>query len=125
MIPALANHVCQSTVCAVAAELLTLMLRKYHARMRYAVWLSAATYSSVGLALRICRPDPLLGCAVAPSPIGTTRGGGTRSQRTDQDVVLFRVYRARYFRLVPAGVAAARGCRGTSDSGATRGDHSA
>ena len=40
--PALGNHLWQSTLFAVAAGLLTLTLRKNHARARYWVWLAAS-----------------------------------------------------------------------------------
>jgi len=40
--PALGNHLWQSTVFAVAAGLLTLALRKNHARARYWLWLAAS-----------------------------------------------------------------------------------
>jgi uncharacterized protein (TIGR03435 family) len=40
--PALGNHVWQSTLFAIMAGLLTLMLRKNHARVRYWLWLAAS-----------------------------------------------------------------------------------
>jgi len=40
--PALGNHLWQSTLFAVAAGLLTLLLRKNHARARYLLWLAAS-----------------------------------------------------------------------------------
>jgi uncharacterized protein (TIGR03435 family) len=40
--PALANHLWQSTLFALAAALLTLTLRKNHARARYWLWLAAS-----------------------------------------------------------------------------------
>jgi beta-lactamase regulating signal transducer with metallopeptidase domain len=40
--PALGNHVWQSTLFAIAAALLTLILRKNHARARYGLWLAAS-----------------------------------------------------------------------------------
>jgi bla regulator protein BlaR1 len=40
--PALGNHLWQSTLFAVAAGLLTLLLRKNHARARYWLWLAAS-----------------------------------------------------------------------------------
>jgi bla regulator protein BlaR1 len=42
MAPALGNHLWQSTLFAVAAGLLTLILRKNHARARYWLWLAAS-----------------------------------------------------------------------------------
>ena len=41
--PALGNHLWQSTLFAVMAGLLTLLLRKNHARTRYWLWLTAST----------------------------------------------------------------------------------
>jgi bla regulator protein blaR1 len=40
--PTIANHLLQSTVFAVAAGLLTLLLRNNHARTRYWIWLTAS-----------------------------------------------------------------------------------
>src|SRR5467141_4274297 len=40
--PALGNHLWQSTLFAIAAGLLTLILRKNHARARYWLWLAAS-----------------------------------------------------------------------------------
>ena len=40
--PAIANHLWQSTLVVVAAEILTLALRKHHARARYWIWLAAS-----------------------------------------------------------------------------------
>jgi uncharacterized protein (TIGR03435 family) len=40
--PALGNHLWQSTLCLVIAGLLTLVLRKNHARARYGLWLAAS-----------------------------------------------------------------------------------
>jgi bla regulator protein blaR1 len=40
--PAVANHLWQSTLVAIAAGLLTLVLRKHHARARYWLWLAAS-----------------------------------------------------------------------------------
>jgi len=42
MAPGMGNHVWQSTLFAVAAGLLTLILRKNHARARYWLWLAAS-----------------------------------------------------------------------------------
>src|SRR2546422_770996 len=39
--PAVGNHLWQSTLCVVIAGLLTLILRKNHARTRYGLWLPA------------------------------------------------------------------------------------
>src|SRR5215469_10650724 len=40
--PALGNHLWQSTLFAVIAGLLALLLRKNHARVRYSLWLAAS-----------------------------------------------------------------------------------
>src|ERR1700722_4419302 len=40
--PGLGNHLWQSTLVALIAGLLTLALRKHHARARYGVWLAAS-----------------------------------------------------------------------------------
>lgn len=51
--PALANHLWQSTVFAVAAWLVTLLLRRNPARVRYAVWLTASVKFLVPFSLLI------------------------------------------------------------------------
>ena len=40
--PAVANHLWQSTLVAIAASVLTLAIRKHHARARYWIWLAAS-----------------------------------------------------------------------------------
>jgi bla regulator protein blaR1 len=50
---AIANHLWQSTLFAVAAALLTLSFRKNHARVRYALWLSASLKFLIPFALLI------------------------------------------------------------------------
>lgn len=42
ILPALADHLWQSTLFAIVAALLAIMLRKYSARVRYIVWLAAS-----------------------------------------------------------------------------------
>src|SRR5437879_13771653 len=42
LVPALGNHLWQSTVFVIAAGLLRLVLRKNHARVRYWLWLAAS-----------------------------------------------------------------------------------
>jgi bla regulator protein blaR1 len=42
MIPALANHLWQSTIFAAVAGLLTIALRRHHARARHVLWLAAS-----------------------------------------------------------------------------------
>jgi uncharacterized protein (TIGR03435 family) len=51
--PALANHLWQSTVFAVVAGVLTLALRKNHARARYWLWMAASVKFLVPFALLI------------------------------------------------------------------------
>ncbi len=53
MAPALGNHLWQSTVFAVVAGLLTLILRKNHARARYWLWLAASVKFLVPFSLLI------------------------------------------------------------------------
>ena len=60
--PALGNHLWQSTLFAIVAGLLTLILRKNHARARYGLWLAASVkflipFSLlVGLGSHLARP---------------------------------------------------------------------
>src|SRR3984893_10264095 len=51
--PALGDHLWQSTLFAVAAGLLTLLLRKNHARVRYGLWLAASMKFLVPFSLLI------------------------------------------------------------------------
>jgi bla regulator protein BlaR1 len=51
--PALGDHLWQSTLFAVAAGLLTLVLRKNHARVRYGLWLAASMKFLVPFSLLI------------------------------------------------------------------------
>ena len=51
--PALGDHLWQSTLVAVAAGLLTLILRKQHARVRYGLWLAASVKFLVPFALLV------------------------------------------------------------------------
>src|SRR5712691_11721497 len=51
--PALGNHLWQSTLFAIAGGLLTLMLRKNHARARYWLWLSASVKFLIPFSLLI------------------------------------------------------------------------
>ncbi len=51
--PALGNHLWQSTLFAVAAGLLTLILRKNHARARYWLWLTASAKFLIPFSLLI------------------------------------------------------------------------
>src|SRR5207253_4891867 len=51
--PALGNHLWQSTLFAVTAGLLTLILRKNHARARYWLWLAASVKFLIPFSLLI------------------------------------------------------------------------
>jgi len=51
--PALGNHLWQSTLCIVIAGLLTLVLRKNHARARYGLWLASSVKFLVPFSLLI------------------------------------------------------------------------
>ena len=51
--PALGNHLWQSTLFAIAAGLLTLILRKNHARARYWLWLAASVKFLIPLSLLV------------------------------------------------------------------------
>jgi len=53
IVPALGNHLWQSTVFAAAAGLLTLLLRKNHARARYWLWLAASVKFLIPFSLLI------------------------------------------------------------------------
>ncbi|HEY4085460.1 MAG TPA: hypothetical protein VGM43_05955, partial [Bryobacteraceae bacterium] len=52
-LPAIANHLWQSTLFAVAAGLLTLTLRKNRAAVRYWVWLAASVKFLIPFSLLI------------------------------------------------------------------------
>ena len=51
--PALGNHLWQSTVFAIVAGLLTLLLRKNHARARYWLWLAASVKFLISFSLLV------------------------------------------------------------------------
>ena len=51
--PALGNHLWQSTLCLAMAGLLTLILRKNHARARYGLWLAASVKFLIPFSLLI------------------------------------------------------------------------
>ena len=51
--PALGNHLWQSTLCVVIVGLLTLVLRKNHARARYGLWLAASVKFLIPFSLLI------------------------------------------------------------------------
>jgi uncharacterized protein (TIGR03435 family) len=51
--PGLGNHLWQSTLVALAAALLTLLLRKHHARARYWIWLAASVKFLIPFSLLI------------------------------------------------------------------------
>jgi bla regulator protein blaR1 len=53
IVPAMANHLWQSTLFAVVAAFLTLSLRKNHARVRYRLWLAASVKFLIPFSLLI------------------------------------------------------------------------
>src|SRR5215831_4152871 len=69
--PALANHLWQSTAFALAAGLLTLTLRKNHARARYWIWLAASMKFLVPFSLLVALGGRL---ATPSSPAGMPSG---------------------------------------------------
>src|SRR5882672_12147161 len=69
--PALGNHLWQSTLCVVIAGLLTLILRKNHARARYGLWLAASVKFLVPFSLLIGMGSHL---AWSRSSTGTSTG---------------------------------------------------
>ena len=69
--PAMGNHLWQSTLFAVVAGLLTLMLRKNQARARYALWLAASLKFLVPFSLLVG-----IGTHVIGSDLGWSRAAG-------------------------------------------------
>jgi bla regulator protein BlaR1 len=65
VVPAVANHLWQSTAVAAAAGLLTIALRSNHARVRHCVWIAASLKFLVpfalfsGLAIHLVRATPV------------------------------------------------------------------
>jgi uncharacterized protein (TIGR03435 family) len=68
MIPALANHLWQSTLCSVVAGLLTLMLRRNHARIRHSIWLAASVKFLVPFSLLVAAGSQLQRSGASPPP---------------------------------------------------------
>jgi bla regulator protein BlaR1 len=64
--PALANHLWQSTLCAAAAWLLTLALRKNRAAVRYGLWLAASVKFLIPFSLLVSAGSQL-GWRTAPA----------------------------------------------------------
>jgi bla regulator protein blaR1 len=70
LVPGLANHVWQSTAFAVAAWLLTILLRRNPARIRYAIWLAASIKFFIPFSLLVAvgnllpKPKPSIAPAV-------------------------------------------------------------
>ena len=88
MSPALANHLLQSTVFAVAAGLLTLFLRTNHARTRYWIWLAASLKFlipfSLFIAVVMVFPDGLAGIDLTRSlRKALTWGSGVSRRRRE------------------------------------------
>src|SRR5579864_415825 len=61
--PAMADHLWQSTLFAIAAGLLTLLLRKHHARARHWLWLAASLKFLVPFSLLVS-----IGGRLSPEP---------------------------------------------------------
>src|SRR5207249_7385216 len=59
--PALGNHLWQSTVFVITAGLLTLILRKNHARVRYWLWLAASVKFLIPFSLLVALGSYLSG----------------------------------------------------------------
>jgi hypothetical protein len=70
MIPALTNHLWQSTLFAIAAWLLTVAFRKSRAQVRYWLWLSASFKFFIPFSLLISLGSHL-GWSLAPARIVT------------------------------------------------------
>src|SRR5882672_9629217 len=68
--PALGNHLWQSTVFVITAGLLTLLLRKNHARARYWVWLVASVKFLIPFSLLV---------AIGSYLPGSGRAAGTKA----------------------------------------------
>ena len=64
--PAVGNHLWQSTLCVVMAGLLTLALRKNHARARYGLWLAASIKFLVPFSLLIALGSHLARPRIVP-----------------------------------------------------------
>lgn len=71
MAPGLGNHLWQSTVFAAAAGLLTVILRKNHARARYWLWLAASMKFLIPFSLLVGIGSRL---AWSPGSTGTNTG---------------------------------------------------
>jgi bla regulator protein blaR1 len=67
--PAMANHVWQSTLFAIAAGLLTLLLRKHHARARHWLWLAASLKFLLPFSLLVSIGSRLSPAAAATSSV--------------------------------------------------------
>src|SRR5580698_2327532 len=68
--PGLGNHLWQSTLFAAAAGLLTLTLRKNHARIRFGLWLAASVKFLIPFSLLVN-----IGSRLALSHASTTTNG--------------------------------------------------
>jgi len=68
--PAVANHLWQSTLVAVWAGILTLVLRQHHARARYWIWLAASLKFLVPFSLLVALGRFLAWSHPAASPAG-------------------------------------------------------
>jgi uncharacterized protein (TIGR03435 family) len=68
--PGLGNHLWQSTLFAAAAGLLTLLLRKNHARARYGLWLAASVKFLIPFSLLVSLGSRLKWSHPAPAATG-------------------------------------------------------
>jgi bla regulator protein blaR1 len=69
--PALANHLWQSTLFAIAVGLLTFLLRKNHAQARYWLWLTASVKFLIPFSLLVNLGSLLAWSHAAPAPTGS------------------------------------------------------
>ncbi len=82
--PALGNHLWQSTLFAIAAGLLTLLLRKNQARARYGLWLAASLKFLIPFALLVNIGTHL---AWSHRPAGTNAGLYLAMQEVSQPFI--------------------------------------
>ena len=71
--PPLGNHLWQSTLCLVAAGLMTLVLRRNHAQARYGLWLAASVKFLIPFSLLVAVGMHLPHFGIAH---GSAPGGG-------------------------------------------------
>jgi bla regulator protein BlaR1 len=69
--PGVANHLWQSTLFAIAAGLLTFLLRKNHAQARYWLWLTASVKFLIPFSLLVNLGSLLAWSHASPAPTGS------------------------------------------------------